>query len=342
MTVLIIFPIYLFFFVLLNYFFLKKKILLDNVKSSEHKNFLGKNNVPISGGILAYSIVFFFLQDITIINKLIFLVILIIGILSDTNKLISPSKRLIFQTLLIIFYLYINKLFINETRIIFLDFFLEKNFIFKLLFTALCILILVNGVNFIDGTNILAGGYILSVLTGLSIFLIENDSIFSLLNIQYLICFLILFLIFNFFSKSYLGDGGSYLLSIILGIICINFANYFQYSISPFYIALLLWYPALENLISIIRRSLFQKKNVNYADSLHLHHLIYKFLNLKFKKNSLNNPITGVVVNVFIFIFIFLGTKFANQTMILVYLISIKTFIYIYVYLYLLKKFKYK
>ena len=52
--------------------------------------------------------------------------------------------------------------------------------------------------------------------------------------------------------------------------------------ISPYFIANLLWYPAFENLFSIIRRILSSKKNY-IADNHHLHQLLYSYLN---KKNN--------------------------------------------------------
>ena len=50
---------------------------------------------------------------------------------------------------------------------------------------------------------------------------------------------------------------------------------------SPFFIALLFWYPAFENLFSILRRKFYQGKNVKYADNLHLHHLLFNVLKQK-------------------------------------------------------------
>ena len=48
--------------------------------------------------------------------------------------------------------------------------------------------------------------------------------------------------------------------------------------ISPYYIANLFWYPAFENLFSVLRRT---SKNINnyLPDNDHLHHLILKNLN---------------------------------------------------------------
>ena len=75
--------------------------------------------------------------------------------------------------------------------------------------------------NFIDGTNMLAGGFIFVTLFCLVLF-IGPDQVNSFnSHILGLIYFLLAFLSFNLFSKSFLGDSGSYLLAAILGFICI-------------------------------------------------------------------------------------------------------------------------
>ena len=65
--------------------------------------------------------------------------------------------------------------------------------------------------------------------------------------------------IFNFFGKIYLGDGGAYLISFVAGVILIKFSND-NYLVSPYYIVALLWYPAYENLFSIIRKKILKIK----------------------------------------------------------------------------------
>ena len=62
---------------------------------------------------------------------------------------------------------------------------------------------------------------------------------------------IIIFFIFNIFGLVYLGDGGTYLLSLFIGTYLIKF-NYYNDFISPYYIAVLLWYPAFENLFSLL------------------------------------------------------------------------------------------
>ena len=72
-----------------------------------------------------------------------------------------------------------------------------------------------------------------------------------------LLCLLFLFLL-NSINFLYLGDGGAYLLGFLSSYYLIKFSN-LNINISPYYIILLLWYPAFENLFSIIRKSFYKK-----------------------------------------------------------------------------------
>ena len=74
---------------------------------------------------------------------------------------------------------------------------------------------------------------------------------------------LTIILLFNFFGKSFLGDSGTYSLAFLIGALCIKFIYDNPQTVSPYFIALILWYPAIENLFfSIIRRA-FSKKIIN-------------------------------------------------------------------------------
>ena len=52
---------------------------------------------------------------------------------------------------------------INDTRLNFLDYFLEIN-VFNYLFVTFCILIVINGSNFLDGLNTIILGYYLIIV----------------------------------------------------------------------------------------------------------------------------------------------------------------------------------
>jgi UDP-N-acetylmuramyl pentapeptide phosphotransferase/UDP-N-acetylglucosamine-1-phosphate transferase len=324
-------------FFLVNTLFIKKNILLDSFKSSSHKNFVNQTSVPISGGILLIGIVFLLFENVSIINKVLFFLVFLLGFLSDTNKLSSPTYRLIVQILIVAFYIFLNNVFVTETQIFYLDKLLNDYLFAKLIFTVFCILILMNGTNFIDGANTLASGYFLVVLSNI---LIVNN-LYGLegnfFNIEYIFYFLIIFFIFNFFSKSFLGDGGSYLLGFLLGVYLINFYIVNE-DISPYFIILILWYPAFENLFTIFRRIFYDKKKVKDPDNLHLHQLIFTYLNKKIKKNKFSNTLTGIFINIFNFSVIFIGKSYVyNSYKILVILICLVT-LYLTIY-FLLRRF---
>ena len=126
----------------------------------------------------------------------------------------------------------------------------------------------------------------------------------SILAIEYFSVILISILILNAANLLYLGDNGAYLLSFFIGILLIDLSNHTK-NLSPYYVVNLLWYPAYENLFSIIRK-LKEKKSALKPDNSHLHQLFYLFL----KKNiilppKIINTITGAIINLFNF-FVFL------------------------------------
>ena len=120
-----------------------------------------------------------------------------IGISSDKKYLSSPNVRLLLQTILILFSLYLLDLKIIETRIDLLDKLLKFDLI-SIIFTAFCILILMNGSNFIDGINCNLVLYYL--LITILIILINDDSFYLFVNKKDLFI-LSIFLIYNFIFK---------------------------------------------------------------------------------------------------------------------------------------------
>ena len=142
-----------------NIFCLRKKLLIDSITKSDHKSYINKFDAPITGGILIIFTIIFLLEDISILNKFFFIIIFLLGLLSDINKLSSPKVRLFCQFLIVIIYIYFNDIYISELRIDYIDENLFNQFIFKIIFSTFCILILVNGSNFIDGVNTLSSGY---------------------------------------------------------------------------------------------------------------------------------------------------------------------------------------
>ena len=327
----------LFIITISNFVFKKFNILIDQTNISIHKSFInGNKTVPLSGGLVLFLVLIFFLpENYKYLNILIFFIFLT-GLLSDLNILHSPIFRIIFQIIIIIVYLLLFDNFVSSIRVDFFDNLLNIFFV-KFFFTAFCILILINGTNFIDGVNTLVVGYFILVISNV-LYLTEVYNLdLDILLFSTCLASLVGIYIFNFFGKIYLGDGGSYLISFIIGIVLIDFSND-NFLVSPYYVMALLWYPAYANLFSIIRKKIF-KKSPSIPDNKHLHQLIYLYLDKSFNiDKKFSNTLSGVSIclyNLFYFLIIF--DNF-NQTKALVYSVIFNVLFYNFLYLLLIKK----
>jgi UDP-N-acetylmuramyl pentapeptide phosphotransferase/UDP-N-acetylglucosamine-1-phosphate transferase len=326
--------------VFLNIFCKKKNFLIDN-KSLSHKSFTSNDAIPLTGGFVI--LINYALYSTNYFIFFFFVLIFILGIFSDLLKITSALVKFVIQVLIVFFFLYFLDLNILSTKIHFIDFLL-KNKLFAILFTVFCLLILINGTNFIDGINTLVCGYyILIILTVLYVCSQNQLLIYNFNNFYYLLLSLFIIYLFNFFSKVYLGDSGSFLLSFLMGYYLINFCNdnlnLFRF-ISPIFVLLLLWYPAFENLFSIIRKIITKKKPTE-PDNLHLHQLLFSFLKKKNNKNNIfNNTLTGNMINFFNLISFGVGSKFYYHTQYLFYIVTCNVLFYVIFYFYLYKKLK--
>ena len=326
------------FIYLLNSYIIKNKYLL-NFSGEAHQSFLGTKKAPLSGGIflILFLSIIFIEKDIIIYIFLIF--IFILGLFSDLKILSLPSRRLFYQFILIILFVYFSDINSILTRVIFIDYALQ-NYYISIFFTSFCLIILVNGTNFIDGLNglvltyyliVTALLYKLNLLTGINL----ND--FNVLYFSYL---LFIMIIFNLFNKFYLGDSGAYLLGLLIGYILIKIHNY-NPNISPFFVVLLLWYPCFENLFSVIRKFRLGKSPV-FPDNRHFHQLLFYFLKKKFKfSNLVCNNCSSIIINFYNFFILFFGSYNIYNTQLLIILILINILFYTIIYLKLLN-FKYK
>lgn len=315
----------------------KKNFLVDK-KFNLHKSFATLNLVPITGGLIfLISCLFFFSSDNYYFKVFLFLIFLI-GFLSDINFIFSPSKRLLLQAFIILIFIYINQTFVNSVRIPLINDLIE-NIYFKYFLTLFCFLVLMNGANFIDGVNTLLLGYFLSLLVVSLLVIKKLDLSIDIQNFELLIITISIVFIFNFFGKLFSGDGGAYLISFISGYYLIEFVN-LTISISPYFVACLLWYPAYECLFSIIRKKISKKSVIN-PDNKHLHQLIFVFLqkNSKLRGNYLNTT-TGLVINFFNILIFYGAYQNISQTKNLILLIFISLSLYNLVYFFLKKKIK--
>ncbi len=320
----------------LNSFFLKKNILIDK-KKLVHKSFASKDPVPITGGFLIIANLLFFNSNY--LANIFFLSIFLLGIFSDLLVIENPLKKFFVQFFIVLTFLLLSNISILSTKIFFIDYFIE-NKLFALLFTAFCLLILINGSNFLDGINTLVCGYYILIVLVILYIGYYNKINYSFLNFYYLLIPLLIIFIFNLFSKTYLGDSGTFLLSFLVGYELINLSNInlsLNKYISPLFILLLLWYPAFENLFSIIRKTL-SKKKPSEPDNLHLHHILFSYFKKKIKNLKVANSFTGVAINLYNFIIFLISVNFYNKTNFLIIFIILNICVYVISYFFLLKK----
>jgi UDP-N-acetylmuramyl pentapeptide phosphotransferase/UDP-N-acetylglucosamine-1-phosphate transferase len=335
-NLILIFISYFFLIFFLNSIFLKKKILIDK-KLLDHKSFISKDLVPISGGFLI--IINLLIFNSNYLTNIFFFGIFFLGVFSDLMIIKKPLKKFLIQLFIIIFFLLLFNISILSTKIFVVDFFLQ-NKLFALLFTAFCLLILINGSNFLDGINTLVCGYYILIILVILHIGHYNKINYNFSEFYYLLISLLVIFLFNFFSKCYLGDSGTFLLSFFIGYHLINLCNInltLNKFISPAFIVLLLWYPAFENLFSIIRKIL-TKKNASEPDNFHFHHLLFSYLNKKINNKKTVNSLTGIVINFYNFLIFSISINFYNKTNFLFFLVMINVCVYVFFYFILYKK----
>ena len=308
----------------------KKNFFLISATGDKHQKFASSDKIPLSGGIFIYlALVYFYDKNLDIFFFSTFS-ILALGFFSDLKLIKSAIIRFIFQISLVIFFVIFNELKIIDTRIILLDELLE-NRLFNYLFVAFCVLILINGSNFIDGLNTLNVGYYILISLVIYYLKLDNLIVYQVVFVNYLLIILLIVFLINAFNQFYLGDSGSYVLGFIFSILLIEI--YYQNShLSPFFIILLLWYPCFETLFSIIRKN-FIKKSPMLPDTNHLHQLIFLFIKKKYNlKLFHSNLISANIINLYNTLIFLIAVNYATNSQIQIFFILLNLFLYTVIY----------
>ena len=328
-------------------YFVNKKFTENNVLANYtgklHQKYSGFKKIPLSGGVFfTFFCIIILFKFFPLLSLFLFLVFLT-GIISDLNLIESPKFRFFIQLLLIGAFVLVFNVTVYPTRLMLLDILLS-NIYFSIAFSIFCLLILINGSNFIDGLNGLLLGYFISILIiiyflnssyALNI-LIDSNQILNLVSILFILLF------FNLRNNLFMGDSGAYSLSFFLGYLLINIYENNLF-ISPFFIVLLLWYPCFENLFSIIRKFSLRRSPLN-PDNNHFHQLLFYFFKKKLSLKKVNsNNLTSIFIifyNLLIFLISLIDIR-NTQLQILLILINIVVYLRLYYTLFFFKNFKY-
>jgi len=316
-----------------------KKKFLSKLLDTEFSKAQAFHKKPVLkiGGILIYffillsSVVFSdssLLRDILYISTIVFF----FSVLEDLKIKINPLIRLIILLLIIFFSVKSFNLKIYSVQLYNFDNFLNSNQLLSFIFTALCIVFVINGSNFIDGFNGLLGIHssIIILILGIINFYFGNFELLFIC-ILFLIC-LTIFLTFNFpNSKIFLGNSGSYLLGLILAILVILTSQKTQYhKVYPFFFACLLNYIFFEVFFSFFRKIIYEKKNPLYPDKKHLHMLVFNYFKTHVK--------TTLSINFFYILTMVVVLFFLSYPGLLKILFILQILLYITIYLLLVSK----
>ena len=321
-----------FLFIIIFNYFCKKIKLVDSGKGIQKiKNFKG---VPLSGGIyflVSYFFIIYNFEYSDVYFTVTITVLLILGIASDLNFLKKHKIKFFVQIFIVIVFLFFSENYVvNKTSVFFIDYFIDNKY-FSILFKTFCILICINGNNFIDGTNsnALLNSLIINILF---LFVVKNSSFreFEDLYFVYIIVLHIPFIISNFFKLNFLGDSGSYMIGFVNSANTIFITQYFD--LSPVFAVGVLFYLWFENLFSFIRKKL-EKKSPLYPDNKHLHMLVKnKFRYQKFSEVASSNY-TSIVINLCNIPFFYLCFLNRNSGYIIFIIVLIQSLTYIFFYL---------
>tara|TARA_B100000795_G_scaffold251429_1_gene220258 strand:- start:963 stop:1985 length:1023 start_codon:yes stop_codon:yes gene_type:complete len=319
--------------------FINKFLLYKNILISEtgdiHQKFASKSSVPLTGGLFIFLGYLYFLNEKIFSFILFSFIVFILGIFSDLKVIKSAKKRFLLQIFLIFSYVIFNDVQISDTRMVFLDSILHNNYI-NYLFVTFCVLIIINGSNFIDGMNTLCVGYYLLISATILYLQLNEIIIIKDISIFYIFILILFVFLLNLTNKVYLGDSGSYLLGFSFSIFLISIYKLNQH-ISPFFIVLLLWYPSYENLFSIIRKNIIKRSPMR-PDAKHIHQLIFFYISKKYDLNTfLANILTAQIINFYNLIIFSIGLYSITKSDIQIFLILFSVGMYTLAYVKLFK-----
>ena len=193
----------------------------------------------------------------------------IIGLVDDLKNL-TPNKKLLLLIASIFFVIY---LFPEINLEIIKISFIKKTYYFNnfsIFFVILSFLLLANAINMFDGINLQL------ILFSLFVFILFIYKGFIPLFFVLLSICLIFLAFLNFKNKVFLGDGGAYFMSALLGCTFIyQYKNYNNFIFGD-EVLIILVIPAIDMLRLFIER-IINKRHPFKGDLNHLHHIIYNF-----------------------------------------------------------------
>jgi UDP-N-acetylmuramyl pentapeptide phosphotransferase/UDP-N-acetylglucosamine-1-phosphate transferase len=197
------------------------------------------------------------------------------GIVEDYTGKVRPSRRLVLTMFAALLGYLVLDAKIARLDMPFMSWTLLSPWI-VLPLTILAVAGIANAVNIIDGFNGLASVVTICMLVSLAYVAWQVGDMFVLVSALTVAGATAGFLIWNYpVGLIFLGDGGAYFIGFMLGELALLLVMR-NPSVSTWYAALLLIYPAFETLFSAYRRMFVRGKSPAMPDGIHLHSLIFR------------------------------------------------------------------
>ena len=247
------------------------------------------------------------------------------GIFEDFHNSLSPKLRLFLQIIAAA-----STIWLTNSVVIYLGLGITLPYWVGIVFSIFAIVGMINAINIIDGFNGLASGVILLILGSFAIIASqhENTELLHVISVIAGATFGFFVLVFPK-GKIFLGDGGAYLLGLIVALIGIFLAGKYD-DISPWYVLTLFIYPAWEVIFSIIRKLSIGLSPMK-PDIYHIHMLVYRQV-------TRNNALTALFILLVTAPFMILSTAYANCSMCNIKIAVLFIACYLLLYYYLYKK----
>lgn len=224
--------------------------------------------------------------------------IFVAGLLEDMRYPLPPKLRLLLGAISAGIFIGFEGVWIQGVDVPALDIILAVSPI-GWLFTAFCIVALINAVNFIDGINGLASGKSLVVAFAIGALAIEyNEPNILMLAVALFSATLGLFMLNFPAGRIFMGDAGAYTLGFLFAVALITIQHKHP-EISPWAIVLIIFWPLADMAHSILRRRLTKKRS-DKPDMMHMHHVVMRSLAVlsggRLSRREANPAATAVIL----------------------------------------------
>ena len=219
------------------------------------------------------------------------------GLMEDLTKRAPVVLRLLATIISGLLFCVMTGYSVTQTEVYLVDDLIEQHFV-SLVFTALAISGLTNAINVIDGFNGLAAGAVIIMASAFGVVAYMVDDYELVLLAAIIVAILLGFLLVNFpWGYIFLGDGGAYFAGFLLASLAIMLPVR-NSEISEWVSIMILAYPVLEFLYSIIRRIVRKGRRPTKPDKLHLHSLVYRSYARKIAKSLKNEKLANAITSV--------------------------------------------